>query len=150
MTDPDPAQDLIEHFGTKGMRWGVRNDKPVSSNNSSKQNDKIGNHAEKQIQKLAGKSGDLTTAKGRRKQDKIDSERFGWVFKRALAKPLADIYTTRDGQDFVFQGRDLVNAGFGGARITYDQIRLTKERSSEPMVRVERQFDIARFNRDNP
>ena len=25
MTDPDPAQDLIEHFGTKGMKWGVRN-----------------------------------------------------------------------------------------------------------------------------
>lgn len=25
MTDPDSAQDLIEHYGTKGMRWGVRN-----------------------------------------------------------------------------------------------------------------------------
>jgi hypothetical protein len=24
MTDPDPAQDFIEHFGTKGMQWGVR------------------------------------------------------------------------------------------------------------------------------
>ena len=25
MTDTDPAQDFIEHFGKKGMKWGVRN-----------------------------------------------------------------------------------------------------------------------------
>ena len=31
MTDPDPAQDLIEHFGTKGMKWGVRNSKSAAT-----------------------------------------------------------------------------------------------------------------------
>ena len=25
MTDPDPVQDFLEHYGTKGMKWGVRN-----------------------------------------------------------------------------------------------------------------------------
>ena len=31
MTDPDPAQDFIEHFGTKGMKWGVRKDRGSNS-----------------------------------------------------------------------------------------------------------------------
>lgn len=31
MTEPDPVQDFIEHFGVKGMKWGVRNDRSAGS-----------------------------------------------------------------------------------------------------------------------
>jgi hypothetical protein len=31
VTDQDPVQDFIEHFGVKGMKWGVRNDKSAAS-----------------------------------------------------------------------------------------------------------------------
>lgn len=30
MTEPDPVQDFIEHFGVKGMRWGVRRDRSAA------------------------------------------------------------------------------------------------------------------------
>lgn len=31
MTDPDPVQDFIEHYGVRGMKWGVRKDRSAAS-----------------------------------------------------------------------------------------------------------------------
>lgn len=38
MIDPDPVQDFLEHYGTKGMKWGVRN---VATRKAQKRVDRI-------------------------------------------------------------------------------------------------------------
>jgi hypothetical protein len=69
MTDPDPVQDFIEHFGTKGMKWGVRKDRgsnsaatKLSTNARTNGKDaypglstKSGNHAGKNLKTLKPK-----------------------------------------------------------------------------------------------
>lgn len=49
MTDPDPAQDFLEHYGTKGMKWGVRN---VSTRKAQKRVDRIGRVADGTASKM--------------------------------------------------------------------------------------------------
>lgn len=112
MTDPDPAQDFIEHFGTKGMKWGVRKDRSGSAASKLSTNAKTnGKDAYPGLStKQAGHAGNKLSTSPRRQMAKnlvLDSVTAGF-HKRARAHAARRTLKKLDGKSgnpATFRGR---------------------------------------------
>jgi hypothetical protein len=161
------VEDFLEHFGVKGMKWGVRKNQNRSAiANAKAANPRFANpvqrqtnisnrtpmlskpkknsvrnaaldyasagaskrqrarSAKKTLRKLEGKSGNLNTRRGRKKQATIDQKKLDAAFQYALAKPRKTIYVTKDGQTAAIKGKKFVKASLKQGPVLFDDIRL--------------------------
>jgi hypothetical protein len=86
VTDPDPTQDFIEHFGTKGMKWGVRNARNVSTRRAQTRVDRIARVADGTASKV----------------DRYNAAGYSYVYTKKHAK--TQLSALRKAQDKVNRG----------------------------------------------
>ncbi len=105
MTDQEVAI-FLEHFGIKGMKWGIRNDRKYSRRNRAKKNEDRAESYQKQIDSLKTKpSNDFTQMK----IEKLNEDRKNEL---AIAK------AKREGKLTPSQRKVAIGAAAAGALVT--------------------------------
>lgn len=102
----DNVKDFIEHYGTKGMRWGVRNDRSAASKLSTNAKTNGKDAYPGLSTKRAGHAGDkLKTTKASRRDRKQASGRKAMRAQARVAKKTLKKLDGKSGNPNTFLGR---------------------------------------------